>query len=145
GPDDAGIWTRKHAMLGHRRLAVIDVDGGRQPMRSPEKGPDGTPLVVLSYSGEVYNFREIREELVLLGHRFLTRSDTEVVLRSYLEWGSDFVHRLNGMFGFALWDARTDELLLVRDRLGVKPLFYYPTDAGVLFGSEPKAILANPL
>src|SRR4051794_21608454 len=81
GPDDAGIWTRKHAMLGHRRLAVIDVDGGRQPMRSPEKGPDGTPLVVLSYSGEVYNFREIREELVLLGHRFLTRSDTEVVLR----------------------------------------------------------------
>ncbi|MFJ1798413.1 MULTISPECIES: asparagine synthase (glutamine-hydrolyzing) [unclassified Streptomyces] len=145
GPDDEGIWTARHAMLGHRRLAVIDIEGGSQPMRSPETGPDGDPLVVLSYSGEVYNFKEIREELVLLGHRFLTRSDTEVVLRSYLEWGTDFVHRFNGMFGFAIWDSRTDELLLVRDRLGVKPLFYYPIDGGVLFGSEPKAILANPL
>ncbi|MEU1505347.1 asparagine synthase (glutamine-hydrolyzing) [Kitasatospora sp. NPDC005748] len=144
GPDAEGVWTAPHAMLGHRRLAVIDIEGGAQPMTTPETGPDGRPLVVLSYSGEVYNFQEIREELVLLGHRFLTRSDTEVVLRSYLQWGSEFVHRFNGMFGLAIWDTRTQELLLVRDRLGVKPLFYYPIDGGVLFGSEPKAILANP-
>ncbi|ARQ68459.1 asparagine synthase (glutamine-hydrolyzing) [Streptomyces marincola] len=145
GPDDDGIWTAPHAMLGHRRLAVIDIEGGRQPMVSPETGPDGDPLVVLSYSGEVYNFREIREELILSGHRFRSRSDTEVVLRAYLEWGSAFVDRFNGMYAFALWDTRSEELLLVRDRLGIKPLFYQPIDGGVLFGSEPKAILANPL
>ncbi|MFI9423135.1 asparagine synthase (glutamine-hydrolyzing) [Streptomyces achromogenes] len=145
GPDDEGIWSAGHVTLGHRRLAVIDIEGGRQPMRTPETGPDGEPLVVVSYSGEVYNFKEIREELVLLGHRFRTRSDTEVVLRAYLQWGADFVDRFNGMYAFALWDTRTEELLLVRDRLGIKPLFYYPTPAGVLFGSEPKAILANPV
>lgn len=145
GPDAEGIWSAGHAMLGHRRLAVIDIEGGKQPMRSAESGPDGDPLVVLSYSGEVYNFREIREELVLLGHHFRTRSDTEVVLRSYLEWGDGFVDRFNGMYAFAIWDTRTEELLLVRDRLGIKPLYYYPTASGVLFGSEPKAVLANPL
>ncbi|MFF5860727.1 asparagine synthase (glutamine-hydrolyzing) [Streptomyces sp. NPDC012751] len=145
GPDDEGMWSSDHVMLGHRRLAVIDIEGGRQPMRTPETGPDGDPLVVISYSGEVYNFKEIREELVLAGHRFRTRSDTEVVLRAYLQWGRAFVDRFNGMYAFALWDTRTEELLLVRDRMGIKPLFYYPTPSGVLFGSEPKAILANPL
>ncbi|AEW96641.1 MULTISPECIES: asparagine synthase (glutamine-hydrolyzing) [Streptomycetaceae] len=145
GPDDEGCWSARHVALGHRRLAVIDVAGGRQPMRTPETGPDGEPVAVISYSGEVYNFRELREELVLHGHHFRTRSDTEVVLRAYLEWGSGFVGRLGGMYAFALWDNRTEELLLVRDRLGVKPLFHHPLDDGVLFGSEPKAILANPL
>ncbi|GAA5049802.1 asparagine synthase (glutamine-hydrolyzing) [Streptomyces similanensis] len=144
GPDEEGVWIRPRVALGHRRLSVIDLEGGKQPMVTPETLPDGTPLAAVSYSGEVYNFTELRAELAATGHRFRTRSDTEVVLRAYLEWGADFVERLNGMFAFALWDARNEELLLYRDRLGVKPLFYYPTRDGVLFGSEPKAILAHP-
>ncbi|MGW1197820.1 asparagine synthase (glutamine-hydrolyzing) [Streptomyces sp. NPDC002536] len=146
GPDAGGTWRDTHAALGHRRLAIIDLEHGTQPMRTPEPGPrDGTPRAVISYGGEIYNFRELREELALLGHRFTTRSDTEVALRAYLQWGTDFVHRLNGMYAIAIWDTAREELLLVRDRLGVKPLFYHPTPGGVLFGSEPKAILANPL
>jgi asparagine synthase (glutamine-hydrolysing) len=106
---------------------------------------NGAPAAVLVYTGEVYNFRELRAELAVLGHRFETRSDTEVVLRAYQQWGAALAERLNGMFAFALWDARKQELLLVRDRLGIKPLYYQDTSTGVLFGSEPKAILANPL
>ncbi|MBX3191455.1 MAG: asparagine synthase (glutamine-hydrolyzing) [Labilithrix sp.] len=143
GPDDEGLWLAPHAAMGHRRLAVIDIEGGRQPMVAV--GDDGQTLAVLVYSGEVYNFTELRAELEARGHRFRTRSDTEVVLRAYLEWGEELASRLNGMFAFAVWDPRREELLLVRDRMGVKPLYYYPTRAGVLFGSEPKAILANPL
>ncbi|OLB81494.1 MAG: asparagine synthase (glutamine-hydrolyzing) [Actinobacteria bacterium 13_2_20CM_2_71_6] len=141
GPDAEGLWMSTHAALGHRRLSVIDLEGGRQPMVAG----DGTgPEAVITYSGEVYNFEELRADLRSRGHRFATRSDTEVVLRSYLEWGEDFVTRLNGIYAFAIWDTRTEELLLVRDRMGVKPLYYSPTASGVLFGSEPKAILANP-
>ncbi|GLW99632.1 asparagine synthase (glutamine-hydrolyzing) [Microtetraspora sp. NBRC 16547] len=142
GPDAEGLWAEPHAVLGHRRLAIIDIEGGRQPMAAER---DGRLLAVLTYSGEVYNFRELRAELAARGHRFRTESDTEVVLEAYLEWGEDFVGRLNGMYAFAIWDARREELLLVRDRMGIKPLYYYPTPSGVLFGSEPKAILANPL
>ncbi|GAA1939229.1 asparagine synthase (glutamine-hydrolyzing) [Amycolatopsis minnesotensis] len=145
GPDDEGVWVRRQIALGHRRLAVIDIAGGRQPMWTPERSPDGDPLAVLTYSGEVYNFAELREELKTLGHRFETRSDTEVVLRAYLQWGTGCAARFNGMFAFALWDTRSEELVLVRDRLGVKPLYYYPTAHGALFGSEAKAVLANPL
>ncbi|WP_437566137.1 asparagine synthase (glutamine-hydrolyzing) [Sorangium sp. So ce542] len=142
GPDDDGLWLTPRAALGHRRLAIIDLEGGRQPMIADE---GGAPAAVLAYTGEVYNFRELRGELEALGHRFRTNSDTEVVLRAYLEWGASFPERLNGMYAFALWDAREEELLLVRDRMGIKPLFYQSTGSGVLFGSEPKAILANPL
>ncbi len=142
GPDDQGLWIDSHAAIGHRRLAIIDIEGGRQPMVADE---DGRPLAVLTYSGEVYNFVELRAELSARGHRFRTDSDTEVVVRAYLEWGEDLVTRLNGMYAFAIWDVRRQELLLVRDRMGIKPLYYYPTPDGVLFGSEPKAILANPL
>ncbi|WP_371779379.1 asparagine synthase (glutamine-hydrolyzing) [Streptosporangium subroseum] len=142
GPDDEGLWLAPHAAMGHRRLAIIDIEGGRQPMVADE---DGRELAVLIYSGEVYNFRELRAELTTRGHRFRTRSDTEVVLRAYLEWGEDLATKLNGMFAFAIWDTRREELLLVRDRMGIKPLYYYPTPEGVLFGSEPKAILANPI
>lgn len=145
GPDARGVWLDTHVALGHRRLAVIDLEHGTQPMRTPERGPGDLPRAVITYGGEIYNFPELRSELALRGHRFTTRSDTEVALRAYLEWGEGFVHRLNGMYSLALWDTARDELLLVRDRLGVKPLFYYPTPDGVLFGSEPKAILANPL
>jgi asparagine synthase (glutamine-hydrolysing) len=141
GPDAGGVWIDRHAGLGHRRLAVIDLAGGVQPMQAEELGRTTTSLV---YSGEVYNFVELRDELRQLGHQFKTRSDTEVVLRACLQWGDKVAEHLNGMFAFAVWDVRTEELLLVRDRMGVKPLFYFPTADGVLFGSEPKAILAHP-
>jgi asparagine synthase (glutamine-hydrolysing) len=141
GPDAGGVWIDRHVGLGHRRLAVIDLAGGKQPMQVEE---EGRTTVSLIYTGEIYNFVELRDELRQLGHRFKTRSDTEVVLRGYLQWGDKVVERLNGMFAFAIWDVRTEELFLVRDRMGVKPLFYYPTADGVLFGSEPKAILAHP-
>ncbi|GGM46312.1 hypothetical protein GCM10012275_16690 [Longimycelium tulufanense] len=141
GPDATGGWTGRHAAVGHRRLLTIDPRGGAQPM--VENTPTGS--VALTYSGETYNFAELRAELRRRGHRFRTRSDTEVVLRGYLEWHEDVVHRLNGMYAFAVWDDRRSRLLMVRDRLGIKPLHYYPTSDGVLFGSEPKAILANPL
>jgi asparagine synthase (glutamine-hydrolysing) len=140
GPDDSGIWTGPHAALGHRRLAVIDIEGGRQPMSYDTGGGE----VALAYTGEIYNYVELREELRRRGHTFRTRSDTEVVLHAYLEWGDALAERLNGMYAFVVWDGREERLLLVRDRLGVKPLYYSTTDDGVLFGSEPKAILAHP-
>jgi len=142
GPDAEGVWASRHAVLGYRRLAVIDLPGGAQPMVAEE---DGRPLAVIVYNGEVYNFRSVRELLSARGHRFATASDTEVVLRSYLEWGEGCVERLEGMFAFAVWDARSHELFLARDRLGIKPLCYAPRPTGVLFGSEPKALFAHPL
>ncbi|MDX8535940.1 asparagine synthase (glutamine-hydrolyzing) [Mesorhizobium sp. VK25A] len=146
GPDDEGTWIDGPTALGHRRLAIIDVQGGRQPMMLQE---DGRPALVLVYTGETYNYRELRQRLTALGRRFDTSSDTEVVLHAHREWGRrdprTAVSELNGMFAYALWDTATRELLLVRDRLGIKPLYYYPTQHGVLFGSEPKAILANSL
>jgi asparagine synthase (glutamine-hydrolysing) len=141
GPDDRGTWAQGPAALGHRRLAVIDLPGGRQPMTADT--PDGT--VALVYSGETYNFTELRRQLADRGHRFTTDSDTEVVLRGYLEWGDAVAERLNGMYAFAIWDSRHNRLVMIRDRMGIKPFSYYPTPDGVLFGSEPKAILANPL
>lgn len=140
GPDEGGVFIDGHAALGHRRLAVIDIEGGKQPMSA-----DGIAPVALTYSGEVYNFQELRQELEGLGHTFKTSSDTEVVLHAYLQWGSAFVDRLNGMYAFAIWDARSQELLLIRDRMGIKPLYYQPMPDGVLFGSEPKAIMASGL
>ncbi|MFF0459382.1 asparagine synthase (glutamine-hydrolyzing) [Streptomyces mexicanus] len=140
GPDSHGIWASRHALLAHRRLAVIDLEGGKQPMASAEDSRSP----VITYTGETYNYRELREELRDLGHVFRTDSDTEVVLRAYLEWGAAFAERLTGIYAMAIWDPRTEELLLVRDRMGVKPLYYWPTDDGVIFGSEPKAILAHP-
>lgn len=140
GPDAGGLWSSQHAVLGHRRLSIIDLEGGRQPMAVVEGSDD---LPVITYTGEVYNFQELREELRGLGHEFRTSSDTEVVLRAYLQWGADFAERLNGIYAFAIWDPRSEELLLVRDRMGVKPLYYHPTEDGVIFGSELKAILAH--
>ena len=142
GPDAAGIWLAPHAGLAHRRLAVIDIEGGRQPMRAG--GAEDAPAAVMTYSGEAYNYRELRAELAAAGHRFSTESDTEVVLHAYLEWGDRFPEPLNGMFALAIWDTRSEELLLVRDRMGIKPLYFAPTPHGVLFGSEAKAILAHP-
>jgi asparagine synthase (glutamine-hydrolysing) len=141
GPDAEGFWLSPHAAFAHRRLAVIDLEGGKQPMLRA-LGP-GAPYV-LTYSGEIYNFVELRDELVRLGHAFETRSDTEVLLRAYMQWGAACVERLNGMFAFGAWDGARQELFLARDRLGIKPLFYAVRDGAIVFGSEPKAILAHP-
>ncbi|MGW4328874.1 asparagine synthase (glutamine-hydrolyzing) [Nocardia sp. NPDC004573] len=142
GPDAGGLWLSPRAALGHRRLAVIDIEGGVQPMQA---GRDGEQPCVTTFSGEIYNFRELRSELQRRGHHFHTRSDTEVLLHSYLEWGDQCLPRLNGMFAFGIWDPNRQALLLGRDRLGVKPLFYLSYATGALFGSEPKAVLANPI
>ncbi|MEV6847959.1 asparagine synthase (glutamine-hydrolyzing) [Actinoplanes sp. NPDC051411] len=142
GPDAQGVWLSTHAGLGHRRLAVIDLETGTQPMTVEH---DGATIAAITYSGEVYNFRELRDELRGLGHSFRTTSDTEVVLHAYLEWGDDFVDKLNGMYAFGLWDPREQALLLVRDRMGIKPLYYRPMPDGVVFASELKGLLAHPL
>lgn len=115
GPDAQGVWIDGPIGLGHRRLSIIDLEGGRQPMIADHGGQRAAS--VISYTGEVYNFPELRRELLERGHRFESRSDTEVVLLAYLEWGVAFVERLNGMYAFALWDRLTQQLLLVRDRI----------------------------
>ncbi|MFI6857724.1 hypothetical protein [Streptomyces sp. NPDC050416] len=120
------------ARLGHRRLAIIDLPG--RPSAHDRRHPARHRALV--YSGEAYHFGELRGELTARGHRFTTDSDTEVVLRGYLEWGDAVAERLNGMYAFAVWDGRTDRLLLIRDRMGIKPLYYHPTPDGVLFGSD---------
>jgi asparagine synthase (glutamine-hydrolysing) len=142
GPDGEGIWTSERAALGHRRLAIIDPEGGRQPMTCET----ALGSVAVSHSGEVYNYQELRRDLKARGHDFRTQSDTEVVLKSYMEFGEGVAEKLRGMFAIAVWDERAhaDKLTLIRDQLGVKPLCYYPTSDGVVFGSEPKTILAHP-
>ncbi len=138
GPDDQG-WTVEPGLgLGMTRLAIIDRAGGRQPMASA----DGRRWLV--FNGEIYNFRRLREELAGRGHGFRTRSDTEVILAAYAEWGPAAVERLEGMFAFALWDGARQELLLARDRLGKKPLYYWRRGPLLLFASEIKALLCHP-
>jgi len=140
GPDGEGVWTAPGVGLGHRRLAIIDLAGGAQPMASE----DGQALIV--FNGEIYNFHEVRAELELHGHRFHTHSDTEVILQAWLRWGPDSLSRLNGMFAFAIHDSRRGCLFLARDRLGVKPLHYAElSDGSIVFGSELKALLVHPL
>lgn len=143
GPDGGGTWIGPHVALGHRRLAVIDPAGGAQPMARPS-GVTDAPLV-LTYNGEIYNFAELREVLAARGHVFRDRSDTEVLLNAYREWGVACVDHLVGIYAFAIWDAAREELFLARDRMGVKPLYYHPYPGGLVFGSEPKAIMASPV
>ena len=141
GPDGEGCFhaAGPHGVsLGHRRLAVIDLSGGRQPMTSA----DGRWTIV--YNGEIYNFRELRSRLEACGTAFRTNSDTEVLLEAWARWGADALESLRGMFAFALWDTRERSLWLVRDRLGIKPLYYSLAGGGILFGSEIKALLAHP-
>jgi asparagine synthase (glutamine-hydrolysing) len=139
GPDGEGFWTRSCVGFGHRRLAIIDLSpAGHQPMQCEE----GSLTIV--FNGEVYNFLEIRTLLEGKGYRFHSRTDTEVVLKAYQEWGKECVHRFNGMFAFAIWDDRKSELFLARDRYGIKPLYYYFRDGLFLFGSEIKSILQHP-
>ncbi|MER7394194.1 asparagine synthase (glutamine-hydrolyzing) [Streptomyces sp. NPDC000151] len=143
GPDGRGSWLEGHAALAHRRLALLDVtETGRQPVAHTTEG--GTTVAVLTLDGALTNHSALRTELAAKGHRFTGGGDGETALHAYLEWGADFLTHLEGLFALALWDVRSQELLLARDRLGVKPLSYYPTPTGVIFGSEPKAILAHP-
>ncbi|QJB68439.1 XrtA/PEP-CTERM system amidotransferase [Parasphingorhabdus halotolerans] len=140
GPDGSGIWTAPGVGLGHRRLSIIDIEGSPQPMLTADEA------LVISFNGEIYNFQEVRAKLETKGHVFRTEGDTEVILYAYKQWGVDCLKHLNGMFAFAIFDQRTKQLFLARDRLGVKPLFYAPvSDGSVIFGSELKALLANPL
>ncbi|HEX6996393.1 MAG TPA: asparagine synthase (glutamine-hydrolyzing) [Gammaproteobacteria bacterium] len=136
GPDDDGVRDCGDVVIGMRRLSIIDLAGGHQPIGNE----DGSVWVVMN--GEIYNFRELRRSLEALGHRFTTRSDTEVLVHLYEEHGEDFVTRLEGMFGFALWDANRRKLLLARDRLGIKPVYYWRYASGFAFSSEVKAFRA---
>jgi len=139
GPDGEGQWVERNVGLGHRRLAIIDLSpAGIQPMLSADE------RYVLSYNGEIYNFRELRAELEAMGRVFRSRTDGEVLLQAYMAWGLAAIERFNGMFAFALYDRKTRQLLLARDRYGVKPLYYARQGQHFAFGSEQKAILAAP-
>jgi len=141
GPDDGGTMVRVHerVALGHRRLSIIDLSrAGRQPMANEDAS------AWITYNGEIYNHTDLRAELEALGHRYRSATDTETIVHLYEEYGVDFLDRLDGMFAFAIWDSRRRTLLLARDRLGVKPLYYAHLGGGFLFGSEIKAILEHP-
>lgn len=137
GPDDEGVGIVDHVALGMRRLSIIDIAGGSQPMYTADRS------IRLTFNGELYNYRELREELVQAGHTFATNSDTEVVVHAYQEYGLDFLNLLNGMFAIALHDIPRQRLLLARDHLGIKPLFYAVTEDTIVWGSEVKAILES--
>jgi asparagine synthase (glutamine-hydrolysing) len=138
GPDDEGSWSAPGVGIGMRRLSIIDLAGGHQPIRNE----DGTVWIV--FNGEIYNFRELRADLEAAGHRFYTATDTEVIVHAYEQWGSAAIGRLRGMFGLAIWDARHRSLLLARDRIGIKPLHYAEVEGRLYFGSEIKSILCAP-
>ena len=138
GPDDAGNYVSANVGLGMRRLSIIDLDSGRQPIFNE----DGSICIV--FNGEIYNYRELKKELLGRGHRFRTQADTEVVVHLYEDFGPDCLNHLNGMFGLAIWDANKQQLLLARDRLGIKPLYTAQVRDTFVFASELKAILQHP-
>lgn len=142
GPDAHGTWLDGHVALGHRRLAIIDLAYGAQPMHAIDRAGQ---KAVVSFCGEIFNFKDLRAELQRAGYAFETNSDTEVLLKGYLHWKEDVARHLNGMFAVAIWDSQRERLILIRDRLGVKPLYYFPTDGGLVFASEPKALFQHPL
>jgi asparagine synthase (glutamine-hydrolysing) len=138
GPDDEGVWSDRGVAIGMRRLSIIDLAGGHQPIRNE----DGTVWIV--FNGEIYNFRELRAGLETAGHRFYTSTDTEVIVHAYEQWGTAAIGRLRGMFGLAIWDTRTGTLIVARDRIGIKPVHYAGVDGRLYFGSEIKSILCAP-
>src|SRR5918992_48270 len=139
GPDGVGRYLEGPVGLAHRRLSIIDLsEAAAQPMGNEDES------VQLIYNGEIYNFAELRDELLAMGHRFRSRTDSEVIIHGYEEWGDRVVERLNGMFAFALWDAPRQQLVIARDRYGVKPLYWYARGGLFAFGSEIKAILEHP-
>ena len=138
GPDGEGVYQGEGVMLGHRRLSIIDLATGEQPMTNEDR------TIWVVFNGEIYNFQDLRRELQERGHRFATKSDTEVLVHGYEEYGPEFLIRLDGIFAFALWDARKKRLLLVRDYFGIKPLHYHFDGRTLRFASEIKAILQDP-
>ena len=138
GPDAIGTYTDKHVGMAHARLSIIDLAGGQQPMHNEDKS------VWITFNGEIFNYRELRQDLIRKGHTFATQSDTEVIVHLYEEEGEECVRSLNGQWAFAIWDANRQRLFLSRDRLGVRPLFYTITGQTLLFASEIKSILAHP-
>src|SRR5215813_9825731 len=138
GPDDEGYFVSGPVGLGFRRLSIIDLSGGHQPLSNE----DDTIHIV--FNGEIYNYQQLREYLVSRGHHFKTQTDTEVIVHLYEELGETCVERLRGMFALAIWDNRQKSLFLARDRVGIKPLYYSQTHQAVVFASEIKAILADP-
>ena len=137
GPDDQGVYITNHIGLGMRRLSIIDLQGGHQPIHNEDKS------IWVVFNGEIYNFVELREELEKRGHYFVTNSDTEVIVHAYEAYGLDCLKKFRGMFAFALWDENRQRLVLARDRLGKKPLYYTIADGALLFGSEIKSILQD--
>ncbi|MGX6442287.1 asparagine synthase (glutamine-hydrolyzing) [Neobacillus sp. K501] len=140
GPDETNLWTQTHVGFGHKRLIVVDPEGGRQPMTKQKEGNNYT----ICYNGELYNTEDIRKVLLTKGYSFNGHSDTEVLLTAYIEWAEECVNHLNGIYAFAIWDSLKEQLFIGRDRLGVKPLFFTEMNKGIIFASEIKAILANP-
>jgi len=138
GPDDLGIWVNGSVGIGMTRLSVIDVSAGHQPMHNEDK------TLWIVFNGEIYNYRELREGLITRGHRFLTNTDTEVILHLYEDHKEDCVQHLRGMFAFAIWNIKDQELFIARDRLGIKPLYYFFDGKRFVFGSEAKAVLQCP-
>lgn len=138
GPDDSGLYTCSHAFLGHRRLSIVDVASGHQPMRN-ETGSNW-----LIYNGEIFNHASIRVELERAGRKYATRSDTETILHAYAQYGLECATHFRGMFAFAIWDADKQLLFCVRDRLGIKPFYYYWDGRVLAFASEIKALLEHP-
>ena len=139
GPDSSGYWTDTFVGFGHRRLAILDLtETGHQPMLSQDK------QLIITFNGEIYNYQEIKNELVMRGYRFISTSDTEVLLYAYQEWGTECLKMLNGMFAFAIWDNRSQQLFAARDRYGIKPFYYTFQNGSLLFGSEIKCLLVHP-
>lgn len=138
GPDSKGSYTDSNIALGFRRLSIIDLEGGSQPIFNEDK------TLVITYNGEIYNFKELRKELEQKGHKFSTRTDTEVILHGYEEYGKDIVKKLRGMFAFVIYNIKTNELFGARDHFGIKPFYYYKTDDLFIYGSEIKSFLAHP-
>ncbi len=140
GPDEDGIFLSRHCGLGHVRLSIIDIKSGQQPMTRRQENKSCS----IVYNGEIYNMKELKQELKMLGVKFETESDTEVILAGYQQFGVDIVTQLNGIFAFAIWDERLQRLFLFRDRSGIKPLFYTMRDNGIVFSSEIKGLFAYP-
>jgi len=138
GPDDADYYVDQDVSLGFRRLSIIDLEGGRQPIRNE----DGTKVLV--FNGEIYNFQALREDLLQKGHQFTTRTDSETILHGYEEYGKGILQKLRGMFAFVIWDKEKKELFGARDIFGIKPFYYYHDGKTFLFGSEIKSFLSHP-
>ena len=137
GPDGEGKYIDDFVALGHRRLSIIDLDGGKQPIYNEDES------LVIIFNGEIYNYKELKKDLIKSGHKFSTKSDTEVILHGYEEYGEGILDKLRGMFAFVIWNKNKKELFGARDHFGIKPFYYYYTDSKFMFASEIKAFIDN--